>query len=105
MKLYAKINSDRASKGQGGNKYLATEYYIVDREKPQAKVEIINDKEKGEIHFVVKEYFFGKWTEKYHNIYYINIEKTKGKRQKGENTSHCGECGEPFQHSSQCSKA
>ena len=38
MKLYAKIQSERASKGQGGNKQLNIAIYIDDREKPRYRL-------------------------------------------------------------------
>lgn len=34
MKLYADIKSERASKGQGGNKYIKIELKAFDRENP-----------------------------------------------------------------------
>lgn len=35
MKLYATTTSDRASKGQGGNKQLSTEFYVGDKRQPE----------------------------------------------------------------------
>lgn len=35
MKLYATVTSERASKGQGGNKYLDIDITVGDAEKPR----------------------------------------------------------------------
>jgi hypothetical protein len=44
MRLYAKVKSERAEKGQGGNKYLVTDYLIDDRTRPVlcTRLEIID---------------------------------------------------------------
>lgn len=80
MKLYATTTSERASKGQGGNDYIETNYYITSQEKPQARVRIINDEKMGLIYTSFEEYFFGKWVIKYQNEYYINVKKAEVKK-------------------------
>lgn len=93
MKLYATTTSERASKGQGGNEYIETKFYITEKEKPQARVRIINDEKMGLIYISFEEYFFEKWSIKYQTEYYLNIEQ-KGKSQKGEecNDITCVNC-------------
>jgi len=71
MKLYATTTSERASKGQGGNDYLESNYFITSKEKPQARVRVINDEKMGMIYFCVEEFFFNKWSVKYEQKYFI----------------------------------
>lgn len=40
MKLYATVTSERASKGQGGNKFIVVEFKAGDRVKPIAEVQL-----------------------------------------------------------------
>lgn len=75
MKLYATTKSERATKGQGGNDYIESNFFITSTEKPQARVRIINDEKMGLIYVSFEEYFFGKWNVKYQTKYYINITK------------------------------
>ena len=83
MKLYATTTSERASKGQGGNEYIESSFFITSKETPQARVRIINDEKMGLIYVSYEEYFFSKWNIKYENKYFINI-PIKGKNQKGD---------------------
>ncbi len=86
MKLYATTTSERASKGQGGNEYIETNFFITSKESPQARVRVINDEKMGLIYFSVEEYFFGKWRMKYQKEYFINVSETKGNKKKGDCT-------------------
>jgi len=47
MKLYAKVNSERASKGQGGNEYVQVELYAFDRDVPIGEISmcVVGDSE------------------------------------------------------------
>lgn len=69
MKLYATVTSERASKGQGGNKYLKTTYSVGSSEdsSPIANVELLRDGN----HFTLRVYdYYGKEV--------AQIERTKG---------------------------
>lgn len=77
MKLYAKIESDRASKGQGGNKQLNLFIYIDDRDKPRYQLHVTKrDDDSTDVVFIDMEMAFP------NTIYDANI---KGKQQKGDN--------------------
>ena len=52
MKLYAKITSERASKGQGGNKYLEIELLVGSRD-DQNDAGIVSLTDEGD-HFAVR---------------------------------------------------
>lgn len=91
MKLYATITSERASKGQGGNKNI--EVVLLgqtdDKEnKVVAKIHGYHDKENGIIRYVVNpmttSYLFN------HNGNVLDITlQTKGKQQKGKIDCGC----------------
>jgi hypothetical protein len=72
MKLYATTTSERANKGQGGNKFIETTFLIGDREKYlTVRIEHCKD-----IYTVTV-------SKSGENI--LNDRIIKGKRQKGEN--------------------
>jgi len=73
MKLYATTTSERASKGQGGNKYLNIDIFIEDRNYSKYSINITPD------HIIMVE-----------NLPYKILLDTnlKGKKQKGE----CEKC-------------
>lgn len=105
MTLYATTTSERASKGQGGNEYLETLYYLTSKENPQVRVKVTNDEKIGLIYFSIEEYFFNKWTKKYTQKYYINVE-LKGKSQKGESVDimECEKCKSKLNDDYFCNK-
>lgn len=87
MKLYATTTSERASKGQGGNKYLNID--ILDEEENLiAYISVLsyNDKPTIKIYYdidlIEKPEMIGEYLSKAINI--------KGKKQK---TAKCSECG------------
>lgn len=84
MKLYATTKSERASKGQGGNDYIETNFFVTSKEKANFRTRIINDEKMGLIYISFEEYFFGKWNMKYQTELFQNVTETKGKSQKGE---------------------
>lgn len=49
MKLYANVQSERASKGQGGNKFVRTDYYIGDAKSPERVACVILTQEDGRV--------------------------------------------------------
>ena len=73
MNLYATITSERATKGQGGNKRLDINLFYIDRENPAIKIDFrpIDDKT-----------FYLKLTDNKGKI--IFAKQIKGKSQKGE---------------------
>lgn len=75
MKLYATVTSERASKGQGGNKFIRTTYNVGSAadSSPIANVELFCDGDT--FTFTVWDYY-GKEIAK--------IQRTKGEKQKGE---------------------
>ena len=101
MKLYAKISSDRAKKGQGGNKHIEIELYAFNREYPIGIVfmEVLQDadghldqylltykEDEEDEAIILKE---GHWNEGTIQSIYDNMKRlereTKGNKQKGEN--------------------
>lgn len=85
MKLYATTTSERATKGQGGNDYIETNFFITNKEKPNFRARIINDEKMGLIYISFEEYFFGKWTVKYQTELFQNVTKIKGEKLKTAN--------------------
>ncbi len=84
MKLYATTTSERASKGQGGNKYLKINV-MNDKQEQIVYIEIMpSDLHNGKTSIV--SYFSNKLaiTEKY-----VLEDITKGKSQKGEKCRNC----------------
>lgn len=79
MKLYATTTSERASKGQGGNKFSRT---------------IITADEEMVIDILVEDYSEDEWRVRLDllgEVYFRTTPKTKGKSQKGDNWI-CEEC-------------
>lgn len=96
MKLYATVTSERASKGQGGNKQLNIAIYIDDRENPHFRMFITRrDDESTDIVLTDMEKPFPNQ---------VFTDKLKGKKQKGEMcyTEHVkgkyGGCSVPHYH-------
>lgn len=80
MKLYATTTSERASKSQGGNKYLHIFLTVGDAKNPIDFGDILLDirhNEEGKRAYVLQ--YRGEEIASY------EIEETKGKRQKSEN--------------------
>lgn len=77
MRLYATTTSERATKGQGGNKQLDIDILICDRNTPRYHISINPDKliftERGYSEPLLIRYHKDIWEQ-----------ETKGKRQKGE---------------------
>jgi hypothetical protein len=83
MKLYATTTSERATKGQGGNDYLEINLFINDRNQPQFRLRVMNDKLIGQTYISLQSYHFKQWHDVYSNTLFENIEP-KGNKQKGE---------------------
>ncbi len=77
MKLYAKTTSERASKGQGGNKYINTEYFVGDAKYPQ----FIG---KTKLYIYEGQYQLDYYHPDGEVIELIKFDLEKGKSQKGE---------------------
>ncbi|MEB3215572.1 MAG: hypothetical protein VKN72_04815 [Nostocales cyanobacterium 94392] len=69
MKLYATITSDRASKGQGGNKFITIDLFHGDSKNPIPFADIRFFFEKEELVLMVDDY---------------EVKRLKAKRQKSE---------------------
>lgn len=110
MKLYATTTSERASKGQGGNEYIISEF-SVDREIiGQVELYLYND---AKHHGTDTD----EWTLKFRNGgddddndwdilaqgYIPNKLATKGKKQKGEGVE-CPQCGQVSKTNDPCPK-
>lgn len=85
MKLYATVSSERATKGQGGNKFLGISLKVGNAKNiidaGVVRIEIIDG------HFI--GYYISDICREGVNLFKIK-EKTKGKNQKGENV--CFDC-------------
>lgn len=84
MTLYATTTSERASKGQGGNKFIRVNFAIGSAKDSKEVMSIVLD-DKGI--FTIRD--------KNHNVFEeIHIENlllvSKGKQKKGEICRHCG---------------
>jgi hypothetical protein len=78
MKLYATISSERATKGQGGNRYINIDLLVGSAKNPATA---------GSISFFIdKEDYVITYNDD--EIYRQSMPKTKGKQQKGE-TDKC----------------
>lgn len=92
MKLYATTTSERASKGQGGNRYLKTVFTIDKQEDEQLNVNMrVRDDDNNivDILIVRHNHIDKSKTIIYQDKFQI---RTKGKNQKGEKCEHYG-CG------------
>lgn len=100
MKLYATVTSERASKGQGGNKYLDIDIYVDDLER--TPLTFLRVEQKGS-EFILKNSETG---QVYDSKPVENKKYLKGKKQKSEcniceqvhkdgNDRHCHLCGSP----------
>lgn len=90
MKLYATVISERARKGQGGNKKLEV-VFTCEKSKgyyPRIGEVILSDE--GD-YFTL---FFRQ--EGYSDIVLTKCAKEKGEQQKGEDWRHCKLCGKEF---------
>ena len=97
MKLYGQIESERASKGQGGNDYLII--LIKDEEGENiAKINVYNDKENDQVITTFQplncqESKDGLAIERQTRRYFTannSGKQTKGKRQTSDICRHCG---------------
>lgn len=68
MKLYGTISSERASKSQGGNKFIKT-IYTVDKDEKNALIVIQCVHENGDVSFSVNQKTDDGAVEVYRNIY------------------------------------
>jgi len=85
MKLYAKVSSERASKGQGGNKYLHVDF-LDELKRIVVRIEYMPSST-GSPYLVITD-GTGPTTKTIHFPLYIL--KEKGKKQKGERCEICG---------------
>lgn len=73
MKYYSITQGERGKAvSKGAQNCLRTDIYFTSRTQPNARI-TIGDHKDGAV-LIVEEYFFGKWTEKYKNIYFTNQE-------------------------------
>jgi len=101
MKLYGTIESERASKGQGGNKKLEGEFFVGDKNDSKliCRVELAEITEgnfQAVVHFfdtqgnIVRGEVFNQ------SGYIPQYKREKGERRKGEKFCHeCNEDGRP----------
>lgn len=83
MKLYATVTSERASKGQGGNKYLNVEILVGDKRRPTVLAQFTAE-HKDDIDGMGAGYALYDHNSR-DNIYWVlDEEETKGEKQKGE---------------------
>lgn len=75
MKLYAKVYSDRANKGQGGNKYITIDLFIGNAKTPVPFADIHLLIEKNEAVLMVDDY----------EVKRQSLQGKKGKKEKGDN--------------------
>ena len=116
MKLYATVTSERAMKGQGGNKFIRAEFSVGSRDNAQniATINLINDENEFRISAVLHDgrvvpiNSIPKGEMKGHlsmdcvdNNCTSCLKEQKGEKQKGEN---CQECGGGKGHTFSCSK-
>ena len=97
MKLYATTTSERASKGQGGNKRIAVEITVGEEDEKQTILYVSVEREETETEDIYRLWNGDIQADK------IIIPKSKGKRQKGEckhfivkddyGKEYCQECG------------
>lgn len=78
MNLYEAVTSERGKQvSKGGNEYLESNFFITSRDTPQARVRVIYDELLGIVYFSVEEFFFGKWSTKYEQKYFVNVPEKK----------------------------
>ena len=75
MKLYATVTSERATKGQGGNKYICIDLLNEHKEKI-AEINLMPSS------LTIRHYA--------NDVYLDCVDLTKGKSQKGEICRNCG---------------
>lgn len=78
MKLYATTTSERASKGQGGNKHLEININIHSTE-PRYRIRVIEDELLGITYISLEHKHLGKWGIKYQTEEYWNIDEKGNK--------------------------
>ncbi len=119
MKLYATVASERATKGQGGNKFIEAIFSIDRFEMIKVRLQEYNPEtncyhltiaKDGEKQFLWAGYVKSKSETKGKQkspmsdrtddkeIDYDIEQEQKGKRQKDENMKLCKECGEPQEY-------
>ena len=90
MKLYATTSSERATKGQGGNKFINIDLLVGDAKNPIDAGRITMKTTPGDVYWI--DYFTphipGNSIKK---IELFTFEK--GKQQKGEKGKQCDKCG------------
>ena len=98
MKLYSTVTSERATKGQGGNKFLKIE--IKDeKQKLIGLIDVFPADKMNRYGLICYKWFVGTsegWQVQSHGIMEAKdteVQDERGKRQKGE-TSPCKFCGE-----------
>lgn len=101
MRLYAKVTSDRATKGQGGNKYLCISLTVQNGSRQDYPIgEIVLDymddhteHKTTQNEWILKYIPFDKGADGIQIIAQGNVEppKTKGEKQKGEKV-RCNHC-------------
>jgi hypothetical protein len=94
MKLYGTITSERATKGQGGNKYLNIDILVGDKNNPILLAQFTAE-HKSDVDGMGSGYVLYDHNSR-ENIYWV-LDKEKGERQKGEMSEprqdyHCKIC-------------
>jgi len=91
MKLYATVSSERATKGQGGNDFIAIRLMCGSaKSQKQAgfiEMRLMNDEKYCQVSFQDPN------NEKVIICTIIPMDEAKGERQKGEPTGICASCG------------
>lgn len=95
MKLYSTIKSERASKGQGGNKYLEIEILVGDKNNPTVLAQF-TAQHSDDIDGMGSGYgLYDHSSREY--IFWVLDDEVKGEKQKGE-TQFCKACGRVLPH-------
>lgn len=89
MRLYATVTSERASKGQGGNKYLDIDIFTTSKENATHRIKAVYNDD-GMITVSFTAIFFGGEKTLAIDTIYTDV-PIKGERQKGE--KRCDFCG------------
>lgn len=79
MKLYATTTSERATKGQGGNKYLMIEIFISNRDTPDYIITTKEEKGTFSTRFSERTLFSGDYNVKYKSEIYTENKSQKVK--------------------------
>lgn len=87
-KLYATVTSEKASKGQGGQKYLNIDINVASNT-PTFRSRVIFDELLGIYYISFESLHFKKWSVVYQTEVLTNVEQTKGEKQKGKMCEWC----------------